>query len=34
MLLVTTATLEGKGEAWDRRAFEVFRDAIFGAADP
>jgi CubicO group peptidase (beta-lactamase class C family) len=34
MLLVTTATLEGKGEAWDREAFEVFRDAIFGAADP
>lgn len=32
MLLVTTATIESKGEAWDRRAFEIFRDDVFSAA--
>lgn len=32
MLLVMTSTLEGKGDAWDRRAFEIFREEIFGSA--
>lgn len=32
MVVVTTATLEGKGEAWDGRAFEILRDDVFGAA--
>ena len=31
MLLVTTATLESKGEEWDREAFGVFRDEVFSA---
>jgi CubicO group peptidase (beta-lactamase class C family) len=32
MLLVMTSTLAGKGEEWDRRAFAIFREEIFGAA--
>jgi len=32
MLLVMTSTLEGKGEAWDRKAFQIFREDIFGSA--
>ena len=32
MLVVTTASLESKGEAWDRRAFEILREDVFGAA--
>lgn len=32
MLVVMTSTLEGKGTAWDRRAFAVFREDLFGAA--
>lgn len=32
MLLVMTSTIEGKGEEWDRRAFEIFREDLFGAA--
>jgi CubicO group peptidase (beta-lactamase class C family) len=32
MLVVTTATLEGKGEAWDGRVFEILREDLFGAA--
>lgn len=32
MLVVMTSTLEGKGAAWDRRAFGVFREDLFGAA--
>lgn len=32
MLVVTTATVESKGEEWDARAFEILREDIFGAA--
>jgi len=32
MLVVMTSTLESKGAAWDRAAFRIFRDQIFGAA--
>ncbi len=32
MLLVTTATIESKGEEWDREAFAIFRDDVFSAA--
>lgn len=32
MLLVTTATIESKGEEWDREAFRIFRAGIFSAA--
>lgn len=32
MLLVMTSTIAGKGEAWDREAFAIFREDIFGAA--
>ena len=32
MLVVMTSTIEGKGEAWDRRAFRIFREDVFGAA--
>lgn len=32
MLVVMTSTLEGKGAEWDRRAFEIFREDLFGAA--
>jgi CubicO group peptidase (beta-lactamase class C family) len=34
MLAVVTSTLESKGEEWDREAFTVLRDGIFGAALP
>lgn len=32
MLLVTTATIESKGEEWDREAFRIFREDVFSAA--
>jgi CubicO group peptidase (beta-lactamase class C family) len=32
MLLVMTSTIAGKGEEWDRRAFAIFREDIFGSA--
>ena len=32
MLVVLTSSLEGKGADWDRAAFEIFREDLFGAA--
>lgn len=32
MLLVMTSTIAGKGEEWDRRAFAIFREDVFGSA--
>jgi CubicO group peptidase (beta-lactamase class C family) len=32
MLVVVTSTLEGKGADWDRDAFRIFREHLFGAA--
>ena len=32
MLLVMTSTIAGKGEAWDDRAFAIFREDVFGSA--
>lgn len=32
MLAVMTSTVASKGAAWDRQAFEIFRDDVFGAA--
>jgi CubicO group peptidase (beta-lactamase class C family) len=33
MLAVVTSTLEGKGEEWDREAFSILREDVFGAAE-
>lgn len=33
MLVVMTSTLEGKGADWDREAFRIFREDLFGAAE-
>lgn len=32
MLLVMTSTIASKGEEWDRRAFRIFREDVFGSA--
>jgi len=33
MLAVVTSTLEGKGAEWDREAFAILREDVFGAAE-